>query len=479
MENLIGREAEIQLLQTVLNSSQAELLAVYGRRRVGKTYLIRKVYEKELIFEFAGLNQEKLPRQLENFALSISTAFDLPIEIAIPTNWLKAFRVLIKFLEPCLMQGKKVVFFDEFPWLDTPKSGFLAAFDHFWNSWASKQSNLVVVICGSAASWMIQNVVKNKGGLHNRITRRIRLMPFNLYETEQFLRTQQVNLDRYQIIQLYMITGGVPHYLRDIRAGESATQAIDRLCFSKDGSLREEFSNLYFALFEKADRHIMVVKALANKPSGMTRSELLTACQLSSGGSVSKLLEELLESGFISESIPFHKTSKETIFKLSDAYSLFYLKFIENSKSLGEGTWLNKSTSPSWKSWSGLAFENIWLTHLPQVKKALGISGIYTEQSAWRFVQKGEEQGVQIDLLIDRNDNCINLCEIKFSQRIFTLEKKYAEQLNTKRLVFLEKTSSKKTVFITLLTTFGATKNEAYLGTVQNQLTMDILFEKS
>jgi uncharacterized protein len=478
MENLIGREPEIRILQQALNSPKAELIAMYGRRRVGKTHLIQTVFEKEMVFELTGIQDAPLAEQLENFSDTITAAFQLPVEIATPPNWLKAFRVLINFLEPLIVDSPKVIFFDEFPWLDTPKSRFLPAFDHFWNSWATKQKNLTVVICGSAASWMIQNIVRNKGGLHNRLTRRIRLQPFNLNETEQFLKSKYVTLDRYQIVQLYMVTGGIPQYLNDVQSGESATQIIDRLCFSKDGWLIDEFNNLYSALFDSADRHIDIVRTLANKPSGMTRTELVESSTLSSGGSLTKVLEELSESGFISEFIPFNKTAKDTLYKLTDEYSLFYLKFIENNKSSGAGTWLLKAASSSWASWSGLAFENIWLKHISHIKKALGIAAVYTDECAWRFVAKGEERGAQIDLLIDRQDNCINLCEIKFSNKPFSLTKEYAENLTAKRWIFEEKTGTKKTVFITLLTAFGANTNEHYLNTVQNQLNMDVLFEQ-
>jgi hypothetical protein len=477
MKKLIGREPEIKILEQALNSQEAELIAMYGRRRVGKTHLIQTVYKKEIVFQLTGINGAPLEEQLQNFSETITEAFDLPSALEIPPNWLKAFRILINLLKPLVEDSPKVVFFDEFPWLDTPKSGFLRAFDHFWNSWATKQSNLVVVICGSAASWMIQNIVRDKGGLHNRLTRRVRLMPFNLYETEQFLRSKYVNLDRYQIVQLYMATGGIPQYLRDIKSGESAAQIIDRLCFTKDGGLIDEFDNLYRALFDNADKHICIVKALAEKPMGLTRTEILEACDLSSGGGVTKLLEELLESGFITEYIPFDRTVKDVIFKLTDEYSLFYLKFIENNTDFGNGTWLLKSTSPSWISWSGLAFENIWLKHIPQIKKGLGIAAVYTQQSAWRYVSKGDGKGVQIDLLIDRQDNCINLCEVKFSNKPFVVTKDYAENLTQKRWVFEEKTGTKKTIFVTLLTTFGATMNEYYVNHVQGQLKMDVLFE--
>ncbi len=477
MENLIGREPEIRILKEALTSHHSELIVMYGRRRVGKTYLIETVYKKEIVFQLTGINGAPLEEQLQNFSETITDAFNLPTELPKPPNWLKAFRILINHLKPLIEESPKVVFIDEFPWLDTPRSGFIRAFDHFWNSWATRQQNLVVVICGSAASWMIQNIVRDKGGLHNRLTRRIRLMPFNLYETEQFLRSKYVNLDRYQIVQLHMATGGIPQYLKTIQSGESAAQIIDRLCFTKDGGLIDEFQNLYRALFDNADKHICIVKALAEKPMGLTRTEILEACDLSSGGGVTKLLEELLESGFITEYIPFDRTSKDLIFKLTDEYSLFYLKFIENNQSFGTGTWLLKSASPSWASWSGLAFENIWLKHIPQVKKGLGISAVYTHESIWRYGTKKGETGAQIDLLVDRQDNCINLCEIKFSNKVFTLTKDEADNLTQKRWVFEEKTGTKKTIFVTLLTTFGAAMNEHYLNHVQSQLKMDVLFE--
>jgi uncharacterized protein len=477
MKDLIGRKPEIKILQQALNSPESELIAMYGRRRVGKTHLIQTVYREQMAFQLTGIQDSNIDRQLENFTETLIATFNLPADTPTPPNWFRAFRRLIDCLKTHVSDTKKVIFLDELPWLDSPESGFLPAFDHFWNSWATRQDNIVVVICGSAASWMIQNIVRHKGGLHNRITRRIRLMPFNLYETEQFIKSKYVNLDRYQIIQLFMATGGIPQYLRSIEPGESATQIIDRLCFTKDGGLTDEFSSLYAALFDNAHKHICIVKALADKPMGLTRTEILEACDLSVGGGATTLLEELLESGFVTEYIPFDRNVKDAIFKLTDEYSLFYLKFIEGNTSFGQGTWLLKSTSPSWASWSGLAYENIWLKHIPQIKKALGIGAVYTQESAWRYTSKGEDKGVQIDLLIDRQDNCINLCEVKFSNKIFNLTKEYADNLTQKRWVFEEKTGTKKTVFVTLLTTFGATTNEHYVNHVQTQLDMQGLFE--
>lgn len=479
MSLLIGRKSEIEILNDALSTPQSELIAVYGRRRVGKTHLIHTVYSSQMVFELSGIKNATLAEQLENFSETLSLRVHSDLSLAIPRSWLQAFRMLIHFLEhQPETEQKQVIFFDEFPWFDTPKSKFLSAFDHFWNSWAARRNNIVVVICGSAASWMIQNIVRNKGGLHNRLTQRIRLMPFNLYETEQFLNSKHIHLDRYSILQLYMAIGGIPQYLNGIRPGDSVAQSIDRLYFTHDGWLSDEHRNLYAALFDNAEKHTCIIRVLAEKPSGLTRSEILAACNIPSGGGATKTIEELVESGFILEYIPFNKTSKDAIFKLSDEYSHFYYKFIEGSKAIGAGAWLSRASGASWLSWSGFAFENLCLKHVSQIKKSLGISGVYTEQSPWRYISKDpDEDGTQIDLLLDRKDNCINLVEIKFASDTFTIDKNYAAALRTKRRIFVEKTGTRKSVFFTLLTTFGAKKNEHYLGIIQNQVTMDALFE--
>ncbi len=325
---------------------------------------------------------------------------------------------------------------------------------------------------------MIQNIVNNKGGLHNRISRKIRLLPFNLSETEEFLKSRSVTLNRYQILQIYMAMGGIPQYLKWILPGESASQAVDRLCFTKDGILKEEFKILYLSLFEKAQRHIDIVKALSQKGSGLKRNEIIEACNLSTGGTTTKILEELEESGFINAYIPFGKNAREVVYKLADEYSLFYLKFIENTRTTGSGTWLRLSSTPSWRSWSGIAFERICLKHIDQVKKGLGISAVQTTESIWRLQPKKDEAGAQIDLLIDRSDQCINLCEMKFSDAEFVITKEYESDLKRKSTVFKSTVKTRKTIFITLITTYGAKQNIYFTGNVQSQLTMEDLFGK-
>jgi uncharacterized protein len=478
MNDLIGRILEKNILEESLNSPMAELIAVYGRRRVGKTYLIRTVYEKEITFEISGVHNEGLFQQLENFTSLLTEFAGTTIPFQKPKNWFEAFGMLQKYLEQKKIKNKKqVIFFDEFPWLNTHKSRFLSAFEHFWNSWASRQNNLIVVICGSAASWMIQKVIRNKGGLHNRVTRRMRLIPFNLSETEDYLKSKRIKIDRYQIIQLYMVMGGIPHYLKEIKVGQSFVQMIDNICFNKDGLLNDEFKSLYISLFDNATNHINVVRALAKKYSGLNRNEIIEVCNLSTGGGTSVILEELEESGFITSYIPFNKKSNEIIYKLTDEYSLFYLKFIESNRNYGDGTWTKKAQSSSWKSWSGLAFETICLTHIKAIKKALGISGIYSEESVWRFQGNEEDEGTQIDLLIDRQDFCINVCEIKFSKDEFIIDKKYANELKQKLKVFERKTKTKKTLFLTMISTFGVKSNEYKLNLVQQNITMESLFD--
>lgn len=476
MMTLIGRNNEKKLLQESMDSGAPELIALFGRRRVGKTFLIRQYLGKSLVLEFVGTRDAKLTTQLENFKKALSVAVGSHKIYQTPASWADAFDQLSHYLAPKLIAGRSVVFLDEFPWLNTHKSGFLPAFDHWWNSWGTKQNNLVVVICGSAASWMIQNVVNNKGGLHNRITRKIRLLPFNLKETEEFLHALNVNMDRYQILQIYMVMGGVPHYLKEVKKGESSTQAIDRICFTKDGLLTGEFNNLYNSLFDDATRHLAVVRVLAGNNSGLTRSEIIDKAGLTSGGTITGLLEELIESGFVMDWQPYEKKSKDTIYKLADEFTHFYLKFIETNKSSGEGIWQSFATGQSWKSWSGVAFERVCLKHIPQIKKELGIQSIYTEESAWRFLPKAAK-GAQIDLLLNRKDFVINLCEMKYSESEFVIDKGYAEGLENKRDVFKSQTKTKKSIFLTFITTFGIKENDYAKRLIQNSITMDALFE--
>ncbi|MBS1664109.1 MAG: AAA family ATPase [Bacteroidetes bacterium] len=472
MALIAGRKNEQFVLNQILQSKNPEFLAIYGRRRVGKTFLIRQVYDNHIVFQMTGLANANTTQQLANF-YSVLKEMDASLNPENPPkNWFDAFILLRHYLEK-IQSSRKVIFFDELPWIDTPRSNFLSALEHFWNAWASVQPNILLVVCGSAASWMLNKLINNKGGLHNRVTQRIRLMPFTLKETEDFFYNNQILLDRYQILQLYMIAGGIPFYLNGVKPGMSAFQAIDQMAFSKNGMLIAEYKNLYHSLFNHAERHITVIEALAQKNKSLTREEIVQSSGISNGGALTTILKELEESGFINKSFPFGKKTRDSIYRLTDQYSLFYLKFIKDQKQFGEGSWLSRIDNPSWRAWSGYAYESICLQHTFAIKKALGISGVYTETSSWI----DRNQNVQIDLLIDRRDHVINICEVKFNQHPFTLSKVDKQNFEKKVFTFKEETKSRKTIFPTLITTFGHAENIHSLGFIQNSITMNDLFE--
>ncbi|MFK7832007.1 MAG: ATP-binding protein [Winogradskyella sp.] len=469
---MVGREKERQIMHNLLQSKEAELLALIGRRRIGKTYLIRETYKAHLQFEITGIQDAHLNQQLQNFSTQLTDYSKSPIPLQTPSSWPDAFTQLKIYLEQLPSSKKTVLFFDELPWLASQRSGFLQAFAHFWNNWASKQP-IIIVICGSAASWMIDHVVNHKGGLHNRITKLIKLQQFSLKETEAYLISRAIKLSRYQITQIYMVMGGIPHYLKGIQSGLSAAQNIDNMCFQNHGLLKNEFSNLYAALFKNADNHIHIVTCLAKKWKGLSRQDILKLSQLKDGGTFSKLLEELETSGFITSYLPFENKKKDTLYRLSDAYSLFYLKFIKGKR---HTSWMALSQSQAWKSWTGYAFESLCLQHDNELKKALGISGIYSETSSYLKKADDESSGFQIDMLIDRSDQVISVCEMKFYASEFTITKSYAQTLRQKLTGFKEATKTKKQLFLVMVSTYGITDNMHKIDLVSNDISLNDLF---
>lgn len=468
---MVGREEEIALFEEKYASKKSEFIAVYGRRRVGKTYLIREVFKDRVTFQLSGIANATLQDQLLNFHIALQEQY--PTLQVKPNSWIEAFQQLKHCIESTTKK-KKVIFIDELPWFDTPNSKFISALEHFWNSWASARKDIVLIVCGSAASWMINKLINNKGGLHNRVTLRLKIEPFTLNECKSFVQSKKMNLDHYQIIQLYMVFGGIPFYWDEIQKGLSATQNINAICFSKNGLLLTEFSNVFKSLFSKAEKHELIVTALAKKSKGFTRNEIILETKISDGGGLTTLLNELEESGFIRKYTPFNKKSRESLYQLSDCYTLFYLKFIKDYQTTDTNFWLKTIDSPKYRAWSGYAFEQVCLYHLDAIKKALGISGIETHASSWR--SNNAANGAQIDLVIDRRDQVINLCEMKFSINEFEIDKKYDAELRNKLGTFKTETKTRKSVFMTLITTFGLQQNQ-YSGNVQNNLKMDILFE--
>lgn len=457
-----------------MKSDRSEFVVVYGRRRVGKTFLIRQYFNNRFDFELTGLANANTSQQLKNFQASANKYLKTPLKEA-PPNWFDAFQSLKSHLSRS-RKKRKVIFLDELPWMDTARSDFLNSLEHFWNGWAAHRQDVVLIGCGSAASWMTNNLINNRGGLHNRVTGKIKLRPFNLGETEEFLTSNGNKLDRYQVVQLYMAMGGIPYYLQHVSPGKSAAQNIEEVFFSEGAMLEHEFSNLFVSLFKHAERHEKVVEALSSRSSGMSRSEIAQKAKMKTGGGLTRTLDELEKSGFISSSIPFNRKSRDIVYYLSDHYCWFYQKFLKNLNDHSAGSWTHQLDSPSYRSWSGFAFERVCQAHTQQIKKALGIQGIQSNTSTWRGKNSGK--GAQIDLVIDRRDQVINLCEMKFSTGPFIVTKSYADDLRNKMAVFRNSTKTRKSIFLTMVTTFGVKQNEYASSMLQNEVKMDDLFEE-
>ncbi len=480
---ILSRDNEKKLLKEILKSKSSEFLAVYGRRRVGKTYLVKNFYENSgIFFHITGTPFEATKQQLWSFSHVYADTFNKGEPIQTPASWQEAFHFLKDAIKKEKSEQKIILFFDELPWLANKKSGFVEGLSYLWNRYLESDPRIILIVCGSAASWMISNVIDSRGGLHNRITHKISLQPFNLFETEIYLKGKDVILSRKQIIEIYMTIGGVAAYLDMVKPGRSSSQVISEICFDPQSPLYGEFDRIFKSLFSKSEIHTKVIKTLVKKRSGMDRNELFGKAGITSGSVQTRIKKELIESGFISENTFFGNRRKGSLFRLIDEYSSFYLKWskeIKNSRHpVNPNYWMMLQNSGAWRSWAGYAFETVCQNHMRQIAKSLGISGIIHSFASWYHKPlTPEDKGAQIDILIDRADNCINLCEIKFHEGGFTVSREYSKQLLYKKQKFLEVTNSRKTVFITLITSYGAKENSWYTQTVNNQLTMDDLFE--
>jgi AAA+ ATPase superfamily predicted ATPase len=471
---LIGRKRELQQLDNITKSRKSEFLAVYGRRRVGKTFLIREYFGYTFDFQISGLANADTSQQLFNFDNALRKQSNLIIDSA-SANWLVAFQRLISHLENLPDAKRKIIFFDELPWFDTKAADFMIGLEHFWNSWASNRKDILLIVCGSAASWMLNVLINNTGGLHNRITQKMKIEPFNLQETEEMLLAKNCVVDRYQIVQLYMTMGGIPYYLDAIQPNWSAAQNIQQLFFEKSGLLKNEFFNLYRSLFRKYDIYEKIVEVISTKTQGLQRGDIIKLSGTASGGTLTKVLADLEESGFISSYRSLDNKQKNIIYRLADFYTAFYFKFIKAGKYNGGDCWINLMDNPVQRTWQGFTFEQVCIDHVTQIKKALGISGIQSNNASWRGGVEGKQ--AQIDLLIDRRDQVINICECKFSLDTFTIDKEYSEKLRAKISIFKEATKTKKAVFLTMITSHGVEKNKYANLLVQNEITMDDLFQ--
>jgi hypothetical protein len=457
-----------------MESDESEFVIVCGRRRIGKTFLVEQFFNEHYDFSFVGGHNFKTRNQLNAFAKALKKYAGQ--DYAPFKNWDEAFDELEKYLDSLPQDQRKVIFIDEMPWIDSRRSDFLSTLEYFWNSWASRRGDIVLVATGSATSWMTDKLIKNRGGLHNRIRHRIYLKPFNLKETEEYLVSRGIRWDRYQILQTYMLTGGVPYYLKMLDEKLSLAQNIDVLCFAETGQLRYEFDELYNAIFTGAESYVNVARLLSENKAGLTRAEISERSQLS-GAFLTRVLTNLERCDFVDKFYPFGNKKSEAIYHLTDFYTLFYFHFLENNRSMDDSWWTHHLDSRGISSWMGLTFETICLLHHKQIKAALGISGMATEVSTWRCLpdKVNNTPGAQVDLIIERADRIVHLCEIKFCQEKYNITKEYEEKLRERRGLFISRTKTKKAVVHTFITTFGLGEGKHH-SLVHSEVTMDDLF---
>lgn len=480
MAIIIGREREKKELLTIYHRDQAQLVAVYGRRRVGKTYLVRELFKDDFAFYHTGVS----PVELNNTNLLEAqlTAFNFSLKqyggdmLARPTSWMEAFDCLRSLLiEKCSTKKRNVVFIDEMPWMDTPRSGFITAFEHFWNGWASAQDYLMVIVCGSATSWIQDHLINSYGGLYDRVNAEIQLAPFTLNETEQLLQLQQVTLSRYDILQLYMAVGGIPLYLSYVQPGYSLSQIIDILFFNRKAKLRDEFDRLFNSIFRSPENYKEIIRLLSKRQIGFTRSEIIDRTNLPSGKGLTEILRALVACDFIEQYTLFGKGKREKYYRLIDPFCLFYLDQVEGL-GRGDNFWRDNENQPKLAPWRGRAFESVCLMHVDQIKDALGVRGVSSENAPWVMKGTEDQEGMQIDLIINRSDRVVNLCEMKFVNTEFEVKKDYEQKLRYRLNYICENVSRRHNVQMTLVTTYGL-KYGIHSGIFQRVVTMDSLFK--
>lgn len=465
-------------MEEYVASPRSEFIAVYGRRRIGKTYLIRELFEGRFTFRCTGKDNISTSEQLRNFCYALSDQLGID---ASADNWADALRILQKAIEAMPKKAKKILFFDELPWFETRNSHFVSAIEHFWNDWASYRKDIKLITCGSATTWMLNNVINARGGLHNRVTHSVLLSPFTLRETEQYFAANGFAYQRIEILDSYMAVGGVAYYLTLFSPAQSVAQNIQRLCFSRGGELSQEFGKVFRALYRKAEKHEKIIEALSHKGCGMTRSEILAATGISNNGNVSMALKELELCEFIRSYTPFGKKRKERLYQLIDPFTLFYFKFMRGNEAPAKDYWLKQQNTPGYRQWCGYAFELVCLNHIDMIIKALGVDGCITEPCSWSYrASKGQEDellkvGAQIDLLIDRSDRTITICEMKYSAGEYAITKEEDAALQRRMEVLRRVTGTRKSLMATYITPNGLYDN-MYARRLVRVVTGDDLF---
>ncbi len=478
MCTVIGRKQEIAELTRRYESGRAEFIAVYGRRRVGKTFLINEVLRDGMVFHHTGLSpydrkrKVSLKSQLQNFQFSLIRHGLEGIEQ--PKSWIEAFFMLEQLLERLDNGTRQVVFIDELPWMDTARSGFLTALESFWNGWGCNRHNLCLIVCGSATSWMLDNIINNKRGLYGRLTCEIKLSPFTLLECEMFFESRKIDMSRYNIVQAYMILGGIPFYLDCFNPSLSLAQNIDSLFFNTKAKLGDEFERLFNSVFDNATSCMKIIRFLGKHHAGYRREEIARNTGISANGDFTKMLKALIASDFVTKYVPWGSANNEEYYKLSDCFCWFWLHFKEKETVTDQDYWLHHMRESEIASWRGVAFEEVCLQHIQQIKMALQIAGVASHESSLVVGCEDGSDGMQIDLLIDRADDIVNVCEIKYSKSNYAITKSYAEKLQ-KRINTLEHKHPDKKFHLTFVSVNPIERN-VHSDIVKAVVTADELF---
>ena len=469
---MIGRQRELEDLTEYCRSSKAELICVYGRRRVGKTYLVENAFGGLFSFSATGSEDKRDRTQLKVFHNALRQ-FGCQ-ERYMPNDWFDAFGRLRSILESAdvarSMEGRRVVFLDEFPWFASKRSEFLFAFADFWNSWASRQDDMVVIVCGSATSWIIKNLFENTGSLYNRITRQMYIAPFNLHETEQMAESLRLGWSRDAILQCYMVFGGLPYYIDMLDRRKSLAQNIDALCLDVHGPLKREVPHLMEATLGNSPLHRDILRKLSTSKAGIRRKDLVDSLQDGNSGSLKRALDDLEKCGYIRKYKNRYEKRKPTVYQLVDPFLLFSFRFIEGKE---PSSWSAFSGTQAYYAWRSNAFEIACLCHLRQIKHAIGISGVQTECFPWKSSMS--DPGVQIDLVIERADKVTNLCEMKYTDEEFSIDEEHEQKLRYKRQVFLDESKTGNVCLLTLVSAHDL-KESIHSWDIAATVTADDLF---
>jgi len=414
----IGRKKELESLDLLLKKKSASLVVIRGRRRVGKSRLIKEFVSDKKHWIFSGI--PPVPgitkqRQLDAFSAQVAHNLGMPkIQVS---EWLEHFN----FLGQQAKGQKIVIVFDEISWMGSEDPDFLGQLKTAWDLTFSENPELIFILCGSVSSWIEDNILKSTGFV-GRISVDMVLEELSIAESGEFWGARKNKVSPYEKFKMLSVTGGIPKYLEEIIATQSAEDNIHRLCFQSDGLLFREFDQIFSDLFSKrAQTYSDIVKTLAH--SSLTLDEVCEKLDVEKSGSVSSCLDDLELAGFIQEDCTWNLSSKAEShlkkFRLKDNYLRFYLRYIEpNKEKIAKGLFESKSfmLMPGWESVMGLQFENLVINNLKSLCKILRID-LLDIANAGPFFQRAtqRQKGCQIDLMIQTKHNTLYVCEIKFS----------------------------------------------------------------